>query len=330
VRDRARGPAAGLGNELHEAREIGLRMRTGIIVKEILVDDAGVVTGVAFAPLHTPQFDDLTGKIIFSSVKEIEGAERVVVPCDYVIFASGQIMEGTGEPTPLTPRGLVAADRGGHTGMPRLFAGGDCVQGPSFIVDAVGWGHRVARSIREFLGEEMESHDGRLYQTVVERTDDHRLSENFARTDPPILEAAKRFDMSEVEQPWSDREAIVQSIRCFQCDSVHHYDREVCVLCGACDDVCPEKAIDVVVFGEDRERSSGGDTLVCETTGGNPATGGYEGEIYINYDRCTNCRICEDHCPVNCITFERVRFVDDTMRVTEMPKLRELIPVAAG
>ncbi|HEY6379431.1 MAG TPA: FAD-dependent oxidoreductase [Candidatus Dormibacteraeota bacterium] len=318
------------GNELHEAREIGLRMRTGIIVKEILVDDSGQVTGVAFAPLHEPQFDELSGKIIFSSVKEIEGAERVVVPCDYVIFASGQIMEGAGDPLPLTPRGLVAADRGGHTGVPRLFCGGDCVQGPSFIVDAVGWGHRVARSIREYLGEDMEADDGRLYQTIVERTDDHRLSENFARTEPPILEAAQRYDMSEVEQSWSDREAIVQAIRCFQCDSVHHYDSEVCVLCGACDDVCPEKAIDVVVFGEDRERSSGGDTMVCATSGGDPATGGYAGEIYINYDRCTNCRICEDHCPVNCITFERVRFVDDIMRVAEMPELRELIPVAAG
>ncbi len=318
------------GNELHEAREIGLRMYTGIIVKEILTDGKGNVTGVQFAPLETPEFDDITGKIIFSSVKEIEGAERVTVDCDYVIFASGQIMEGAGDPLPLTPRGLVAADRGGHTGIERLFAGGDCVQGPSFIVDAVGWGHRVARSIREYLGEDMEADDGRLYQTIVERTDDHRLSENFARTEPAILEAAKRYDMSECELPWSDREAIVQAIRCFQCDSVHHYDREVCVLCGACDDVCPEKAIDVVVFGEDRERSSGGDTLVCETSGGDPDTGGYAGQIFINYDRCTNCRICEDHCPVNCITFERVRFVDDTMRVTEMPALKQRIPVAAS
>jgi hypothetical protein len=33
---------------------------------------------------------------------------------------------------------------------------------------------------------------------------------------------------------------------------------------------------------------------------------------------------------VNCITFERVRFVDDTMRVVQMPDLRELIPVAAA
>jgi len=317
------------GNELHEAREIGLRMATGIIVKEVHTDDAGNVTAVSFAPLHDLEFDMLTGKLIFSSVKEIEGAERVTIPCDYVIFASGQIMEAPGDPMPLTPRGLVAADRGGHTGIDRLFAGGDCVQGPSFIVDAVGWGHRVARSIREYLGEDMETAaEVRLQQTIVERTDDHRQSEYFARTDPAILEASKRYDMSECELPWTDREAIVQAIRCFQCDSVHHYDASVCVLCGACDDVCPEKAIDVVVYGEDRERSSGGDTVVCETSGGNPVAGGYEGEIYINYDRCTNCRICEDHCPVNCITFERVRYVDDVMRVRDLPELRKVLPVA--
>ncbi|GAC1342390.1 MAG: hypothetical protein NVSMB29_14030 [Candidatus Dormibacteria bacterium] len=317
------------GNELHEAKEIGLQLRCGIIVKEIHTDESGRVTGVSFAPLGPLEFDPLTGKLIFSSVKEQEGAPWVRVDGDYVIFASGQIMESPGEPMPLTPRQLIAADRGGHTGVDKLFAGGDCVQGPSFIVDAIGWGHRVARAIREYLGEDMESVDGRIYQTVVERTDDHRQSEVFARTEPPILEASKRYDMSECELPWSDREAIVQSIRCFQCDSVHHYDTDVCVLCGACDDVCPEKAIDVVVFGEDRERSSGGETLVCATDVGDPRAGGVGGEIYINYDRCTNCRICEDHCPVNCITFERVRFIDDGMRVSERDPVITPLPLVA-
>ena len=317
------------GNELHEAKEIGLRIKAGVLVKEVHTDARGDVAAVSFAPLHELEFDPLSGKLIFASVREIEGAPRWRADADYVIFASGQIMENPGAPIPLTPRGLVAADRGGHTGLAKLFAGGDCVQGPSFIVDAVGWGHRVARSIREFLGEEMAATGGRLYQTVVERTDDHRQSESFARTEPPILEAARRYDMSEVEQSWSDQEAIVQSIRCFQCDSVHHYDQSVCVLCGACDDVCPEKAIDVVVFGEDRERSSGGETRVCATTVGTPGAGGVGGEIYINYDRCTNCRICEDHCPVNCITFERIRFVDDTMKVVERPKLARELPLVA-
>ena len=318
------------GNELHEAKEIGLKIHSGVIVKEILSDKYGNVSAVAFAPLHDLQFDELSGKLIFSSVKEDEGAERWVVGADYVIFASGQIMERPDETVPVTQRGLVAADRGGHSSVPKLFCGGDCVQGPSFIVDACGWGHRVARAIREFLGEDMEAAGNRTYQTVIERTDDHRQSEAFSRTEPGILAAAKRYDMAEVEQPWSDREAIVQSIRCFQCDSVHHYDESVCVLCGACDDVCPEKAIDVVVFGEDRERSSGGENLVCKTAVGDPEGGGVEGEIYINYDRCTNCRICEDHCPVNCITFERVRFIDDTMRVTERPDLRVELPLAVA
>ena len=44
----------------------------------------------------------------------------------------------------------------------------------------------------------------------------------------------------------------------------------------------------------------------------------------IDYDRCTNCRICEDHCPVNCITFQRVRFRDDAMQMIP------LTPVTAG
>ena len=318
------------GNELHEAKEIGLQMKCGVIVKEINLDSKKNVKSVSFAPLGELQFDELTGKLIFASVKEIEGAPRWTHDADYVIFASGQIMENPGAPTPLTPRGLIAGDRGGHTGVDKLFAGGDCVEGPSFIVNAVAWGHRVARSIREFLGEDMELAGDRLYQTVVERTDDHRQSEVFARTEPGILEASKRYDMSECELPWSDREAVVQAIRCFQCDSVHHYDETVCVLCGACDDVCPEKAIDVVVFGEDRERSSGGTTMVCDTNVGDPNAGGVAGQIFINYDRCTNCRICEDHCPVNCITFERVRFVDDTMRVTERSELKLQLPVLSA
>ena len=317
-----------VGEEIHESLEIGLKVKGGVLVKEIN-GGGGKVTSVSFAPLQPSEFDPVSGKIIFASVKEIEGAERWTAPADLVIFASGQMMENPGDPAQLTPRGLIGADRGGHTGVSKLFAGGDCVEGPSFIVNAVAWGHRTARSIREFLGDDVNAAP-RINQTVVERTDDHRQSEVFARTEPGIIEPERRYDMTEVQLPWSDREAIVQAIRCFQCDSVHHYDESLCVLCGACDDVCPEKAIDVVVFGEDRERSSGGTTMVCETSGGDPEAGGYAGEIFINYDRCTNCRICEDHCPVNCITFERVRFVDDTMKAVERPGLMLDIPIAVA
>ena len=284
-------PAFGI--ELHEAKEIRLDIKCGVIVKEVQADERGNVSGVSFAPLQPMEFDPLSGKLIFSSVKEEEGAERW--PVRPTSSSSRRARSwGAGEAVPLTQRGLVAADRGGHTGVDKLFSR-RLLAGPSFIVGTIAWEHRVARSIRQYLGDELPAEE-RIYQTIVERTDGHRQSEVFARTDPRSAEAAKRYDTSEYELPWSDREAIVRAIRCFQCDSVHHYDTAVCVLCGACDDVCPGRRSTWLVFGGDRERSSGGrdDGSLAATSGGDPMSGGYEGEIYINYDRCTNCRICED------------------------------------
>jgi ferredoxin len=131
------------------------------------------------------------------------------------------------------------------------------------------------------------------------------------------------MDMTPVELPWNDEQAITAALRCFQCDTVHHVDESTCILCGACDDVCPEKALDVVVAGENRDTSSGGFVEICNTVLGEEF-GGKSGKILVNYDRCTNCRICEDHCPVNCITFQRVRFRDDAMQMIP------LTPVASG
>jgi formate dehydrogenase (NADP+) beta subunit len=309
------------GNELVEAREIGLQLHTGVIVNAIKADDQGHVSGVEFIRVDEQklEFDPESGKLLINTVQKLPGTEHVI-PCRYAIFASGQIMDFADKDTPLTPRKLVDADTGGHTRVTKLFAGGDCVQGPSFIVDAVAWGHRTARSINEFLQASVPRDAKPL--TVIETTDDHREADYYPREEPPVLPPEKRMDMSPVELPWNDEQAITAALRCFQCDTVHHVDESTCILCGACDDVCPEKALDVVVYGEPRDTSSGGFVEICNTVVGEEF-GGKAGKILVNYDRCTNCRICEDHCPVNCITFQRVRFRDDTMQIIP------LIPVGA-
>jgi len=301
------------GNELVEAREIGLKLHTGVIVNAIKADAQGHVNGVEFIRVDAGklEFDPESGKLLINTVQKVPGTEHVI-PCKYAIFASGQIMDFEDQLTPLSPRKLIAADTSGKTTVPKLFAGGDCVQGPSFIVDAVAWGHRVARSINETLGAAVPRDAKPL--TIIETTDDHREADYYGREEPPILPAAKRMDMTPVELPWNDEQAITAALRCFQCDTVHHVDESVCILCGACDDVCPEKALDVIVEGEERDTSSGGFVKICETVLGEEF-GGKRGRIMVNYDRCTNCRICEDHCPVNCITFQRVRMPDDTMRM---------------
>src|SRR5260370_15246305 len=120
---------------------------------------------------------------------------------------------------PLTPRKLMEADTGAHTTLAKLFAGGDCVQGPSFIVDAVAWGHRAARSINEFIGAAVPRDAKPL--TVIESTDDHREADYYLREEPPILPAEKRMDMTPVELPWNDEQAITATLRCFQSHTLH-------------------------------------------------------------------------------------------------------------
>lgn len=311
------------GNELVEAREIGLTLHTGVIVNAIKADASGHVNGVEFIRVdeNKLEFDPESGKLLINTVQKLPGTEHVI-PCRYAIFASGQIMDfPQDQGVPLTPRKLMEADTGGHTKVGKLFAGGDCVEGPSFIVNAIAWGHRTARSINEFLGASVPRDAKPL--TVIESTDDHREADYYLREEPPILPAEKRMDMTPVELPWNDEQAITAALRCFQCDTVHHVDESTCILCGACDDVCPEKALDVVVAGESRDTSSGGFVEICNTVLGEEF-GGKSGKILVNYDRCTNCRICEDHCPVNCITFQRVRFRDDAMQMIP------LTPVASG
>ncbi len=316
------------GNELVEAREIGLKLHTGVIVNAIKGDAQGHVNGVEFIRVDAGklEFDPESGKLLINTVQKVPGTEHVI-PCKYAIFASGQIMDFEDQLTPLSPRKLIAADTSGKTTVPKLFAGGDCVQGPSFIVDAVAWGHRVARSINETLGAAVPRDAKPL--TIIETTDDHREADYYGREEPPILPAAKRMDMTPVELPWNDEQAITAALRCFQCDTVHHVDESVCILCGACDDVCPEKALDVIVEGEERDTSSGGFVKICETVLGEEF-GGKRGRIMVNYDRCTNCRICEDHCPVNCITFQRVRMPDDTMRMIPLTAVSAPPPKVAA
>ena len=318
------------GNELVEAREIGLTLHTGVIVNAIKADGAGHVSGVEFIRVDESklEFDPESGKLLINTVQKLPGTEHVI-RCRYAIFASGQIMDfAPDQRVPLTPRKLMEADTGGHTKLDKLFAGGDCVEGPSFIVNAIAWGHRTARSINEYLGAAIPRDAKPI--TVIETTDDHREADYYNREEPPILPADKRMDMTPVELPWNDEQAITAALRCFQCDTVHHVDESTCILCGACDDVCPEKALDVVVYGENRDTSSGGFVEICNTVLGEEF-GGKAGKILVNYDRCTNCRICEDHCPVNCITFQRVRFRDDAMQMIPLTPVasRDRMPANA-
>src|ERR1700694_5860213 len=141
------------GNELVEAREIGLTLHTGVIVNAIKADSSGHVNGVEFIRVdeNKLEVDPESGKLLINTVQKLPGTEHVI-PCRYATFASGQIMDfPQDQGVPLTPRKLMEADTGAHTKGPKLFVGGGKGPRPSLFVDAVAWGQRAARSLHEFF-----------------------------------------------------------------------------------------------------------------------------------------------------------------------------------
>jgi glutamate synthase (NADPH/NADH) small chain len=78
------------------------------------------------------------------------------IPCDMAITAVGQKkhaswLEAT-FPGLALDRGRVRVDAGGRTSIPRLYAGGDCVNGGKEVVNAVADGKAAARAIDADLG----------------------------------------------------------------------------------------------------------------------------------------------------------------------------------
>lgn len=103
---------------------------------------------------------DAAGKLVAlrvartdESAKPIAGTEHDV-PCDMVALAIGQSkLRDVAKQLPgveLDKRGCVACDpKNGQTGNPKVFAGGDCINGGKEVVNAVADGRNAARTLLE-------------------------------------------------------------------------------------------------------------------------------------------------------------------------------------
>jgi len=137
--------------EIHHAREEGVRfalLQDGI---EILADENGWVTGVKCLKMALGE-PDRSGR---PRPVPIEGSE-FVIPADVVICAIGNganpiITEAT--PTIATNKwgNIIADPETGKTSMTGVWAGGDIVRGGATVILAMGDGRRAAAAIDEYL-----------------------------------------------------------------------------------------------------------------------------------------------------------------------------------
>ncbi len=242
-----------------------------------------------------------------------DDADVVTLPADGCVLAIGQRADLSflrpADGIELTPGGTIKVDRATlATTAPGVFAGGDVAFGPRNLIEAVANGKQAARSIHEHL-----SRGAARLATAVDVTKiptrSYRMIAGFElldRRSPPTVDLGRRSGITEVETAYSETEAVAQGARCLVCHVQTIYDREKCVLCNRCVDVCPEYCLALVPFEEialpEEERRA----LAGEVgANGLPLAAMVKDE-----ERCIRCGLCASRCPTDAMTMERFQITE--------------------
>jgi heterodisulfide reductase subunit A len=187
----------------------------------------------------------------------VEGSEERQ-PADLAILAiglrpgtapfAGELERNRNETIKADPENLA-------TSRPAVFAGGDCVTGPSMIIQAVGQGKRAAFYIDRYLqGQPVSgvSFDVRLpmveRKTVLERTE-KPVSRRIPAPMREIPAGGRNRSLAEIETAMTEEEARYSANRCLDCG--------ICSECRECVSACPAGAIRFDLRPEEKSVEAG-------------------------------------------------------------------------
>lgn len=294
--------------EIVEGDEEGIERSNGWGPTEIVRDDAGRVTGVAFRRCLSVYDAERRFAPVYDE------SDTRVVPCDTVLLAVGQapkltfLDDGGTDVERMRGDWLKVDPNTLQTSAEDVFVTGDLAHGTRLLIDAVASGKAAARSVYQFLtGRRLESEVVEVHK-VLERYRREFGYESIRRVEVPTIEPAERLEHPEnvVEIGYSEEQAKREASRCLDCGVTPVFDGTRCVLCGGCVDVCPTEclkliSLDKVEFDVDLSTAFNHEL-------GSDADLGENSAILKDEDRCIRCALCAMRCPVDAISMERVTF----------------------
>lgn len=240
------------------------------------------------------------GKKELAGIKllRMDTKETLDINCNSMIIAIGESPLIEGLPPSITHKGgIVKADQMGQTTNPKLFAGGDIIDIPHSVTNAIGSGKRAAMGIDRFLmnvkgeqeyldqfkwGDKGNISFGRINKTplftrrnpCLEVIDYDNLNLFYFDPRPRMkinkISVNKRLkSFHEVIKPPSQESVVSEARRCFNCG--------VCTECGNCYIFCPDSSI-------------------------NRSPDGYGYIVDMAY--CKGCGICAQECPRGAMRME--------------------------
>jgi heterodisulfide reductase subunit A-like polyferredoxin len=183
----------------------------------------------------------------------IKGSE-FIIPAYTVISALGQTPEADFVKelgVTLSRGGTIGIDgETGATNIEGIFAGGDVVTGPAFVIDAIAAGKKVARSIDQHLSEQpikpevaRKEPEEFSQQEIEERKKRFPPRNRVEMREEPVGERIQNF--GEVALGYSLEEAMEESSRCLALQV------EGCIECRECERRCEPNAIVHTMRDED-------------------------------------------------------------------------------
>lgn len=233
-----------LEEEIEEAESEKVIINNGYGPKRILVED-GKVVGVEFKKCLS----------VFNSEGRFSPTydenDTITVKADYVLVSIGQriewghLLDGTN--VTVKKNGAVEVDQFYVTGESNIVAGGDCVTGPKFAINAIAGGKEGSISLHRAVWPGQTQKYGRDRRVYVELDKDNLELTGYdnVKRQRPLSINENHGTFKDTRATFTEEQMKLETSRCLGCGAAK-VDSYMCIGCGQCTTKCKFDAIHLV------------------------------------------------------------------------------------